>query len=136
MRLAQRFQHHLKTPINDGYFIHLVLLRQSIQRKHFFVDKGHHFRHFLPGKKFIGPFDGLLPQLIEQFRILVELGLKALLVPRVVGGDQIARFTVPHAIFNAPTLAPITGVPQAIASTGVMPKGSYQGVLTKTSAAL
>jgi len=27
-------------------------------------------------------------------------------------------------------------VPQAIASTGVMPNGSYHGVLTKTSAAL
>ena len=31
---------------------------------------------------------------------------------------------------------PMTGVPQAIASTGVMPNGSYQGVVTNTSAAL
>ena len=35
-----------------------------------------------------------------------------------------------------PTFAPTTGVPQAIASTGVMPNGSYHGVVTKTSAAL
>ncbi len=35
-----------------------------------------------------------------------------------------------------PTFAPITGVPHAIASMGVIPNGSYQGVVTKTSAAL
>ena len=35
-----------------------------------------------------------------------------------------------------PTALPITGAPQAIASTGVMPNGSYHGVVTKTSAAL
>jgi hypothetical protein len=29
----------------------------------------------------------------------------------------------------------MTGVPDAIASTGVIPNGSYQGVETKTSAA-
>src|SRR5690606_22442564 len=34
-----------------------------------------------------------------------------------------------------PTLLPITGRPHAIASSGVMPNGSYQGVVTKTSAA-
>ena len=34
-----------------------------------------------------------------------------------------------------PTSAPMTGRAQAIASTGVMPKGSYQGVVTNTSAA-
>ena len=35
-----------------------------------------------------------------------------------------------------PTFAPITGVPHAIASSGVIPNGSYHGVVTKTSAAL
>ena len=35
-----------------------------------------------------------------------------------------------------PTFEPTTGVPQAIASTGVIPNGSYHGVDTKTSAAL
>ena len=34
-----------------------------------------------------------------------------------------------------PTALPITGVPQAIASSGVMPNGSYHGVVTNTSAA-
>jgi hypothetical protein len=35
-----------------------------------------------------------------------------------------------------PTRAPTTGVPHAMASTGVMPNGSYHGVVTNTSAAL
>ena len=35
-----------------------------------------------------------------------------------------------------PTREPTTGTPQAIASNGVIPNGSYQGVETNTSAAL
>ena len=34
-----------------------------------------------------------------------------------------------------PTCEPITGVPHAMASSGVSPNGSYQGVVTATSAA-
>ena len=34
-----------------------------------------------------------------------------------------------------PTAAPITGRAQAMASSGVMPKGSYQGRVRKASAA-
>jgi hypothetical protein len=35
-----------------------------------------------------------------------------------------------------PTFEPTTGVPPAIASTRVLPNGSYQGTVTKISAAL
>ena len=45
--------------------------------------------------------------------------------------------TPSHTVYLIPpTSAPITGVPHAIDSSGVRPNGSYQGVVTKTSAAL
>jgi hypothetical protein len=56
---------------------------------------------------------------------------------RVIGFYKKTSFVVNDGVYLIPpTFEPITGVPQAIASTGVIPKGSYQGVEMKISAAL
>src|SRR4051812_29707371 len=50
-------------------------------------------------------------------------------------GTRYPVFPSSTEYFIPPTFAPITGVPQAIASSGVIPKGSYHGVVMKISAA-
>ena len=41
---------------------------------------------------------------------------------------------VDHGVGDPPTAVPTTGTPQAIASSGVSPNGSYQGAATSRSA--
>ena len=53
---------------------------------------------------------------------------------RVAGGDQQAGVPCTTLSVRPPTALATTGTPQAIASSGVMPNGSYQGVHTTTSA--
>ena len=94
-------------------------------------------RHDLPGKHFIHAFDRRFSPFPAKDPDNHKAGRA---IPTAACGSfggikhpVTASFTVN---FIPPTFAPITGVPHAMDSRGVMPNGSYQGVVMKTSAAL
>ena len=110
--------------------------RRGRPRKNLFINPRNELPHAAPREQLVDAGDCLAAHAVHQSGLAKKFRQPGSHGIGVVRRHQESRAAMFDRVLDAAHSEPTTGVPQAIASSGVMPKGSYQGVVAKTSAAV